>query len=136
MRFRASSLGHTQAAIRFLFRMASSRSSAPKKSSKSQTSAQGSKAKASTHGTTRTTAEHSGNPSSTGHGKAKKEPAKQTSRCWPGYEPVHGTAAGEKGSCKPKAHQTAAERKSDGMAAAASKLRKAGGNKAGANHSK
>jgi hypothetical protein len=67
---------------------------------------------------------HSDNPSSTGHGKARKSPAKQTSHCWPGYEPVPGKSAGEKGSCKPKAHQTASEKKSDAMAAAASKLRK------------
>jgi hypothetical protein len=66
----------------------------------------------------------SANPTSTGHGRARKQPAKQTSRCWPGFEPVPGTTRGEKGSCKPKAHQTAAERKSDAMAAAASKLRK------------
>jgi hypothetical protein len=78
----------------------------------------------------------SSNPSSTGHGRAKKEPAKQTSRCWPGYEPVPGKSRGEKGSCKPKARQTAAERKSDGMAAAASRLRKAGGSKARANRSR
>jgi len=54
----------------------------------------------------------------------KKEPARQTSRCWPGYEPVPGTRRGQKGSCRPKKHQTAAEKKSDSMAAAASKLRK------------
>src|ERR1700749_1511190 len=70
------------------------------------------------------TDQHSENKSSTGHGKAKKQPAKQDSRCWPGYEPVPGTSRGEKGSCKPKAHQTAAEKKSDAMAAAANKLRK------------
>ena len=81
------------------------------------------------------TDKHSENPSSTGHGKAKKEPAKQNSRCWPGYEPVPGKARGEKGSCKPKAHQTASEKKSDAMAAAASKLRKAGGSKTRANRS-
>ncbi len=80
------------------------------------------------------TDKHSGNPSSTGHGKAKKQPAKQASRCWPGYEPVPGTQRGEKGSCKPKAHQTSSEKKSDAMAAAAGKLHKAGGNKARANH--
>jgi hypothetical protein len=97
-------------------------------------------AHASAHKTGRKTAHgqawtdtHSKNPSSTGHGTAKKEPAKQTSRCWPGYEPVPGKARGEKGSCRPKAHQTAAEKKSDAMAAAASKLRKAGGNKSRAN---
>ena len=82
------------------------------------------------------TTQHSSNPSSTGHGKAKNEPAKQTSRCWPGYTPVAGKARGEKGSCKPKARQTAAEKKSDGMAAAANKLRKAGGSKRRANHSR
>jgi hypothetical protein len=82
------------------------------------------------------TNEHSKNPSSTGHGKAKKEPAKQTSACWPGYEPVPGKPRGAKGSCKPKAHQTSAEKKSDAMAASASKLRKAGNSKARANHSR
>ena len=79
------------------------------------------------------TDKHSENASSTGHGKAKKQPARQTSSCWPGYEPVPGTTRGEKGSCKPKAHQTSSEKKSDAMAAAGSKLRKAGGSKA---HSK
>jgi hypothetical protein len=58
------------------------------------------------------------------HRTSRKQPAKQTSRCWPGYEPVPGTKRGQKGSCKPKAHQTAAEKKSDSMAAAASKRRK------------
>ena len=82
------------------------------------------------------TDQHSENPSSTGHGKAKKQPARQTSRCWPGYEPVPGMKRGEKGSCKPKPHQTASEKKSDAMAAAGSKLHKAGGSKAQANHSK
>ena len=59
----------------------------------------------------------------------------KTSRCWPGYEPVPGTKRGEKGSCKPKAHQSASEKKSDAMAASASKLHKAGGSKARANQS-
>jgi|GEM_PF-1740893 len=72
------------------------------------------------------TDKHSDNPSSTGHGKAKKAPSRQTSRCWPGYEPVAGKSRGEKGSCKPKAHQTASEKKSGAMAAAASKLHKSG----------
>jgi hypothetical protein len=53
---------------------------------------------------------------------SKKQAAKQTSRCWPGYEPVPGKSRNEKGSCKPKVHQTASERKSDANAAAASKL--------------
>jgi hypothetical protein len=65
--------------------------------------------------------------------RVKKFPAKQTSRCWPGYTPVPGTKRGEKGSCEPKAHPTKAEKKADAMAAAATKLRKAGGNKVGAN---
>jgi hypothetical protein len=54
----------------------------------------------------------------------KKQPAKQTSRCWPGYEPVPGKSRNEKGSCKPKARQTTAERKSDARAAVASRLGK------------
>ena len=40
-----------------------------------------------------------------------------------------------KGSCAPKAHQTAAEKKADSRAAAANKLEKAGGNKGKANKS-
>ncbi|MDP9038508.1 MAG: hypothetical protein M3O02_04425 [Acidobacteriota bacterium] len=83
-----------------------------------------------------TTAQHSNHPSSTGRGKPKKQPATQSTPCWPGYEPVPGKARGTKGSCKPKAHQTASEKKSDGIAAAASKLRKAGGSKVRANHTK
>jgi len=42
--------------------------------------------------------------------------------CWPGYEPTPGKAAGEKGSCQPKKHQTKAEKKGDQKAAAASRL--------------
>jgi hypothetical protein len=42
--------------------------------------------------------------------------------CWPGYEPTPGKAAGEKGSCQPKKHQTQAEKKGDQKAAAASRL--------------
>jgi hypothetical protein len=60
----------------------------------------------------------------TAHKKSAKKstkPAKQTSRCWPGFEPVPGMDPGEKGSCKPKAKQTAAEKKADARAAAASK---------------
>lgn len=56
--------------------------------------------------------------------------------CWPGYERVPGKEAGTKGSCKPKKNQTAGERKEDGREAAGAKLRKAGGNKARANHTK
>lgn len=107
--------------------------SGAKKSSAKKSTVKKSAAKKSTGSSA---AKRSNNPSSTGKGKAKKEPAKQTSQCWPGYEPVPGKARGTKGSCKPKAHQTGAEKKSDSMAAASSKLRKAGGNKAKANHSK
>ncbi len=82
------------------------------------------------------TDKHSDHPSSTGQGKAKKQPAKQTSHCWPGFEPVPGTKPGEKGSCKPKAHQTASEKKSDAMAAAANKLHKARGSKAAASRTR
>ena len=55
--------------------------------------------------------------------------------CWPGFERVPGKEAGTKGSCKPKANQTAGEKKEDARKAAGSKLRKAGGNKAKANQS-
>lgn len=75
--------------------------------------------------------------------KAKKESLIRQKRstgsgpaCWPGFERVPGKQAGTKGSCKPKPHQTAAERKEDGREAAGSKLRKAGGNKALANRSR
>ena len=66
--------------------------------------------------------------------KTKKTPGKKSAQakngkkpssaqaCWPGYEPTPGKAAGEKGSCKPKKHQTEAERKGDQKAAAAAKL--------------
>jgi len=57
----------------------------------------------------------------------KKPSSDQT--CWPGFEPTPGKAAGEKGSCKPKAKQTSAEKKGDAKAAAATKLGKAGGNR-------
>ena len=73
--------------------------------------------------------------------KAKKESLIRQKRstgtgpaCWPGFERVPGKAAGTKGSCEPKPHQTAAERKEDARQAAGAKLRKAGGNKARANH--
>jgi hypothetical protein len=57
----------------------------------------------------------------------KKPSSEQT--CWPGFEPTPGKAAGEKGSCKPKAKQTSSEKKGDAKAAAASKQGKAGGSK-------
>lgn len=56
--------------------------------------------------------------------------------CWPGYERVPGKQAGSKGSCKPKPNQTKGEKKEDAREAAGSKLRKAGGNKAKANHTR
>lgn len=56
--------------------------------------------------------------------------------CWPGFERVPGTKAGTKGSCEPKPHQTAGERKEDARQAAGSKLREAGGNKAKANRTR
>ena len=56
--------------------------------------------------------------------------------CWPGFERVPGKEAGTKGSCKPKPNQTGGEKKEDARAAAGSKLRKAGGNKAQANHTR
>ncbi len=71
----------------------------------------------------------------------KKAPAKKAAKksaattCWPGFESVPGKEPGTKGSCEPKEHQTAGEKKADSKAAAASKLQKAGGNKAKANKS-
>lgn len=55
--------------------------------------------------------------------KKSTKPAKQTSQCWPGFEPVPGKEPGTKGSCKPKKNQTAGEKKADSRAAAASKQR-------------
>jgi hypothetical protein len=53
--------------------------------------------------------------------------AKQTSRCWPGFEPVPGKTPYEKGSCKPKpGKKSAAVKRADQKAAAASKLKKQG----------
>jgi hypothetical protein len=46
--------------------------------------------------------------------------------CWPGFKRAPGTAAGSKGSCEPKAHQTASEKKADSRAAAARKREKTG----------
>jgi hypothetical protein len=60
----------------------------------------------------------------TAHKKSAKKStkaAKQTSQCWPGFTPVPGKEPGTKGSCKPKKKQTAAEKKADARAAAASK---------------
>jgi hypothetical protein len=56
--------------------------------------------------------------------KADKDGRRPSSAqaCWPGYEPTPGKAAGEKGSCQPKAKQTKAERRGDQKAFAASRL--------------
>jgi hypothetical protein len=56
--------------------------------------------------------------------KAVKKGAGQA--CWPGFKRVAGTKAGAKGSCEPKAKQTASEKKADSRAAAARKREKAG----------
>lgn len=56
---------------------------------------------------------------------SKESAPKKINPCWPGYEPVPGKKPRAKGSCKPKARQTATEKKSDARAAAASRLRKA-----------
>ncbi len=59
--------------------------------------------------------------------KAAKKAAKKSSsaqHCWPGFEPVPGKEAGEKGSCKPKKSQTKSEKKGDQKAAAATKGKK------------
>jgi ribonuclease E len=61
--------------------------------------------------------------------KATKKSSGEGQACWPGFKRVPGTTAGAKGSCEPKAKQTAAEKKADGKAAAASKREKAGSRK-------
>lgn len=58
--------------------------------------------------------------------KATKKSSGDGQACWPGFKRVPGTKAGAKGSCEPKERQTAAEKKADGRAAAASKREKAG----------
>jgi hypothetical protein len=65
--------------------------------------------------------------------KKSTTPAKKTNVCWPGFEPVPGKQPMTEGSCRPKPHQTSAEKKADSRAAAGSKLQKAGGEKAKAN---
>ena len=57
--------------------------------------------------------------------KAAKKSAAET--CWPGFKPVAGKEPGTKGSCEPKEHQTAGEKKADSKAAAASKREKGKG---------
>jgi hypothetical protein len=60
---------------------------------------------------------------------AKKSSAKKAStkkrsssqHCWPGFEPVPGKSAGDKGSCKPKKKQTKSQKEGDRKAAAATK---------------
>ena len=54
-----------------------------------------------------------------------KQSAQQADQCWPGYKPVAGKKAVEKGSCEKKATQTKTEKRADSKAAAATKLRKA-----------
>jgi hypothetical protein len=54
----------------------------------------------------------------------KKKVSGEGQACWPGFKRVPGTKAGAKGSCEPKAKQTAAEKKADGRAAAARKREK------------
>ena len=95
--------------------------------------------------TARKTAKKAASKSAAKKTSAKKTSAKKESlvkqkrstgsgpACWPGFERVPGKQAGTKGSCKPKANQTAGEKKADSRAAAGSKLQKAGGNKAKAN---
>lgn len=113
---------------------ASTRKAASKRAPAKKSAAKKSATKKASTKRNATTA-RSNNPSSTGHGKAKKAPAKQGDHCWPGYKPVAGKKPGTKGSCAPKANKTAAQKEADGIAAAASKLRKAGGSKARANRS-
>lgn len=78
-----------------------------------------------------------------GEAKSKKESLIKQKRstgsgpaCWPGFERVPGKTPGTKGSCKPKPNQSQGEKKEDSREAAGAKLRKAGGNKARANHSR
>jgi hypothetical protein len=56
--------------------------------------------------------------------RVTKSGASSGQACWPGFKRVPGKKAGAKGSCAPKATQTAAEKKADSKAAAASKREK------------
>jgi hypothetical protein len=58
--------------------------------------------------------------------KAKSTNSGGGQACWPGFKRVPGTKAGAKGSCERKAKPTAAEKKADSRAAAASQRDKAG----------
>ena len=78
-----------------------------------------------------TTAKKSPAKKSPAKKSASKAPAKQTAaegnHCWPGFEPTPGKMAGTQGSCKPKpGRKSAALKKADSKAAAASKLEKQG----------
>jgi len=53
--------------------------------------------------------------------KSSKKSAGGAQTCWPGFKRVPGTKSGTKGSCEPKVRPTAAEKKADRRAAAASK---------------
>ena len=71
-----------------------------------------------------------GSATTTGKKRSAKKATKKSSgegqACWPGFKRVPGTTAGAKGSCEPKATQTAAEKKADSRAAAARKREKGG----------
>jgi hypothetical protein len=72
-----------------------------------------------------TTAKKSAKKSSSSSNKSSN--AKQSSRCWPGFESVAGKAPREKGSCKPKpGKKSAGVKRADQKAAAASKLENQG----------
>jgi hypothetical protein len=77
--------------------------------------------------TTKKTLAKRSSSSNTSSSSSKASDAKQSSRCWPGFEPVAGKAPREKGSCKPKpGKKSAAVKRADQKAAAASKLEKQG----------
>ena len=58
--------------------------------------------------------------------KKSKRSTGSGAACWPGFKRVPGTKAGAKGSCEPKEHQTASQKKADSKAAAARKREKTG----------
>ncbi len=75
------------------------------------------------------TSKSSAKKSSAKKTSAKNSPAKESASgdgqaCWPGFQRKPGTRAGAKGSCEPKAHQTAGEKQADSKAAAARKREK------------
>jgi hypothetical protein len=100
---------------------ASSETERPQHRSTSRSAKPGSK---SSRAITRSKAKTASRRGATKPAGRKKKPS-SAQKCWPGFEPTRGKAAGEKGSCKPKpGRQPKSVRLADQKRAAANKLRK------------